>query len=161
MSRTAVYPGTFDPITHGHLDVIERAARLFDRVIVAIAVNLDKQPVFTVGERKRLAQRAVRHLANVEVDDFTGLLVHYARRKRAAVVVRGLRAVSDFEIELQMALMNRRLEPGVETVFLAPKESYTYLSSRVVKEIVQFGGSVKGLVPPGVEEALRRRLRKG
>ena len=158
MSRTAVYPGSFDPVTNGHLDVIERAAKLFDGVVVAIAINSDKDPLFTVKERKALVQRAIEKIPNARVDDFHGLLVDYARRIGATAVVRGLRAVSDFEFELQMALMNRRLEPGVETLFLAPKESYSYLSSRLIKEIVRLGGNVNGLVPPAVEQALQRRL---
>ncbi|MBI5394687.1 MAG: pantetheine-phosphate adenylyltransferase [Verrucomicrobia bacterium] len=160
MSRTVVYPGSFDPITNGHLDVIERAAKLFDKVVVAVAVNVEKAPLFTVKERKAMVERAVRHLPHARVDSFSGLLVDYARHVKAAAVVRGLRMVSDFEYELQLALMNRRMEPRVETIFLAPRDTYIYLSSRMIKEIVRLDGDVNGLVPPFVEEALRRKLRR-
>ena len=160
MSRTVVYPGSFDPITNGHLDVIERAAKLFDKVVMAVAVNVDKAPLFTVKERKAMVERAVRHIPHVQVDSFSGLLVNYARRVNASAVVRGLRMVSDFEYELQLALMNRRMEPRVETIFLAPRDTYIYLSSRMIKEIVRLDGNVNGLVPPFVQEALRRKLRR-
>jgi len=160
MSRTVVYPGSFDPITNGHLDVIERAAKLFDKVVMAVAVNVDKAPLFTVKERKAMVERAVRHIPHVQVDSFSGLLVDYARRVNASAVVRGLRMVSDFEYELQLALMNRRMEPRVETIFLAPRDTYIYLSSRMIKEIVRLDGNVNGLVPPFVQEALRRKLRR-
>jgi len=159
MSRTVVYPGSFDPITNGHLDVVERAAKLFDKVVVAVAANVEKKPLFSVKERKAMVERAVRHIPHVRVDSFEGLLVDYARQVQAAAVVRGLRVVSDFEYELQLALMNRRMEPRVETIFLAPRDTYIYLSSRMIKEIVRLDGEVAGLVPPFVEEALRRRLR--
>ena len=161
MKRRAIYPGSFDPITNGHLDVIERAARLFDEVIVAIAVNPDKEVLFTARERQTMVRRAVAYIANARVDSFDDLLVDYARRMKAEAVVRGLRAVSDFEFEFQMALMNRRLEPRVETVFLMPRDCYAYLSSRIIKGIVKLGGSANGFVPPFVESALRKRLRKG
>lgn len=161
MKRRAIYPGSFDPITNGHLDVVERAARLFDEVIVAVAVNIGKDPLFTVRERCEMILPAAKHLPNVCVDSFETLLMHYAKQKKAAAVVRGLRAVSDFEFEFQMALMNRNLAPEVETVFLMPKDSYAYLSSRMIKEIVRLGGSAKGFVPPFVETALQRRLGKG
>ncbi|MBM3890383.1 MAG: pantetheine-phosphate adenylyltransferase [Verrucomicrobia bacterium] len=161
MKKRAIYPGSFDPITNGHLDVIERAARLFDEVIVAIAVNPDKHPLFTARERQALVRRAVAHIPHARVDSFDGLLVDYARRQKAVAIVRGLRAVSDFEFEFQMALMNRRLEPRVETVFLMPRDCYAYLSSRIIKGIVTLGGSANGFVPPFVEAALRKRLRKG
>lgn len=153
----AIYPGSFDPLTNGHVDIIERGARLFDRIIVAILMNIEKAPLFTVSERIEICREAFRHHPNVEVDTFDGLLVDYVRRKRATVIVRGLRAISDFEYELQMALMNRRLNDQVETVFMMPAEAYTYVSSRLVKEVVALGGSVEGLVPPGVESRLRAK----
>jgi len=151
----AVYPGSFDPITNGHVDIIERGARLFDRIVVALLLNLDKKPLFSVAERVEIARETFRAHSNVEVDTFDGLLVDYVRRRKAQVIVRGLRAVSDFEFEMQMALMNRRLNAEVETVFMMPAEPYTYVSSRLVKEVVALGGSVAGLVPPGVEVRLR------
>ena len=155
MSVIAIYPGSFDPLTNGHVDIIHRGARLFERIVVAMLVNMDKSPLFTVAERVDLAREVFRDHANVEVDTFDGLLVDYAERKRAGVIVRGLRAISDFEYEMQMALMNRRLRPEVETVFMMPAEPYTYVSSRLVKEIVALGGSVHGLVPAIVERRLR------
>ena len=158
MAKVAVYPGSFDPITNGHLDVIRRAASMFSRVIVAVAYNSEKAPLFTVEERLALTRQSVKGLRNVAVDTFRGLLVNYVRRKHAHVVVRGLRAVSDFEFEFQMALMNRKLEPRVETIFLMPKDEYTFLSSGLVKEIAELGGNVSEFVPPAVENALRRKL---
>jgi pantetheine-phosphate adenylyltransferase len=158
MPTVAVYPGSFDPITNGHLDVIQRAAAMFDRVIVAVARNAQKAPMFTVQERIALMRSAVRRHRNVVVDDFKGLLIHYARRKKATVVVRGLRAVSDFEFEFQMALMNRRLDPKIETIFLMPKDEYIFISSGLVKEIAGLGGDVSGFVPLDVKQALRRKL---
>jgi pantetheine-phosphate adenylyltransferase len=157
MSVVAIYPGSFDPLTNGHIDIIERGARLFDRIIVAMLVNMDKSPLFTLHERVDIAREVFAAHANVEVDTFDGLLVDYAERKKAGVIVRGLRAISDFEYEMQMALMNRRLRPEVETVFMMPAEPYTYVSSRLVKEIVALGGSVKGLVPAIVERRLREK----
>jgi len=157
----AVYPGTFDPVTNGHLDIIERGSRIFDRVIVAILENPEKDPLLTVEERKRLIEEATRRLRNVEVESFAGLLADYARSKGARVVVRGLRAVSDFEYEFQMALMNRRLNPEMETVFMMPNEAYSYLSSRMVKEVVALGGSVRGLVPAEVERLIVARAAPG
>jgi pantetheine-phosphate adenylyltransferase len=151
----AIYPGSFDPLTNGHVDIIQRGSRLFERIVVAVLLNLEKSPLFTVAERVDIARTVFSSYANVEVDTFDGLLVDYARRKRAGVIVRGLRAVSDFEYELQMALMNRRLNPEVETVFMMPAEPYTYVSSRLVKEVVALGGSVTGLVPALVESRLR------
>src|ERR687889_102342 len=153
----AIYPGSFDPLTNGHVDIIERGARLFDRIIVGVLINLEKSPLFTVPERVNIARTVFRDYANVEVDTFDGLLVDYARRKHATVIVRGLRAISDFEYEMQMALMNRRLRPEVETVFMMPAEPYTYVSSRLVKEVVALGGSVHGLVPDLVEDRLREK----
>lgn len=151
----AIYPGSFDPLTNGHVDIIRRGARLFDRIVVGVLLNIEKSPLFTVNERVDLARQVFRDTANVEVDTFDGLLVDYARRKRATVIVRGLRAISDFEYEMQMALMNRRLNPEVETVFMMPAEPYTYVSSRLVKEVVALGGSVTGLVPAVIEDSLR------
>ncbi len=151
----AIYPGSFDPLTNGHVDIIRRGARLFDRIVVGVLLNIEKAPLFTVAERVALARDVFRDTANVEVDTFDGLLVDYARRKRATVIVRGLRAISDFEYEMQMALMNRRLNPEVETVFMMPAEPYTYVSSRLVKEVVALGGSVTGLVPAVIEDSLR------
>ena len=153
----AIYPGSFDPMTNGHLDLIERGCRLFDRLIVAVLTNLEKEPFFTVAERVEMLAAVTGKMENVSVDTFSGLLVDYARYKQAEVILRGVRAFSDYEYELQMALMNRKLEPKVETVFLMPQESYSYLSSRMVREIFKLGGSVKGLVPPLVEERLQRR----
>jgi pantetheine-phosphate adenylyltransferase len=151
----AIYPGSFDPLTNGHVDIIQRGSRFFDRIVIAVLMNLEKSPLFTVPERVSIAREVFREWPNVEVDTFDGLLVEYARRKQASVIVRGLRAVSDFEYEMQMALMNRRLNPDVETVFMMPAEPYTYVSSRLVKEVVALGGSVHGLVPEVVETRLR------
>jgi pantetheine-phosphate adenylyltransferase len=157
MPIVAIYPGSFDPITMGHVDIIQRGARLFDRIIVAVLINVDKAPLFSVHERVDIARDVFRDRANVEVDTFDGLLVEYARSRQASVIVKGLRAVSDFEYEMQMALMNRRLSPEVETVFMMPTEPYTYVSSRLVKEVVALGGSVKGIVPEIVERRLREK----
>jgi pantetheine-phosphate adenylyltransferase len=155
MQVTAIYPGTFDPITNGHLDLIERGARLFDRLIVALLRNADKAPLLTLEERQEVVQRVVEPYPNVSVESFDGLLVDYCRARGARAIVRGLRALSDFEYEFQMALMNRRLEPGVETVFMMPSETYSYLSSRLVKEVARLGGDVSGLVPPAVLPLLK------
>jgi pantetheine-phosphate adenylyltransferase len=152
--RIALYPGSFDPLTNGHVDIIQRGARLFDRIIVAILVNREKTPLFTAEERVEIAREVFARQSNVEIDTFDGLLVDYAQRRDASVIVRGLRAVSDFEYEMQMALMNRHLSPDLETVFMMPGEAYTYLSSRLVKEVFALGGSVAGLVPPAVERRL-------
>jgi pantetheine-phosphate adenylyltransferase len=151
----AIYPGSFDPLTNGHVDIIRRGARLFDRIVIAVLINLEKAPLFTVPERVEIAREAFSGHTNVEVDTFDGLLVDYARKRHAGVIVKGLRAVSDFEFEMQMALMNRKLNPEVETVFMMPTEPYTYVSSRLVKEVVALGGSVHGLVPESVEKRLR------
>jgi pantetheine-phosphate adenylyltransferase len=157
----AVYPGSFDPITNGHLDLVERGARLCDRLIVAVLENESKQPLFTVAERMEMLREVVRDYANVEVGSFDGLLVDYARQKGATAIVRGIRAISDYEHELQMALMNRRLCPSVETVFLMSSEAYSFISSRIVKELIRLGGNLTGLVPPSVEVRLRNRVLKG
>jgi len=157
MKIRAVYPGTFDPVTNGHLDLVRRSAALFDDVVVAILSNTEKSPFFSVEERVEMLQNVVKSMPNVSVSTFGGLLVEYAEQIGASVLVRGIRAVSDYEYELQMALMNRRLSSKVETVFLMPAEAYSYLSSRLVKEISALGGSVHGLVPTIVERRLRRR----
>ena len=157
--RTVIYPGSFDPLTNGHLDVVERASKLFDRVIVAVAANADKRPMFTQAERKRQITAAVKSQTNVEVASFKGLLVDFADQYRAQAIIRGLRAVSDFEFEFQLALMNRKLNEEIETIFMMPRESYTFLSSRLVKEIAGLGGDISSFVPPNVERALRRKLK--
>jgi pantetheine-phosphate adenylyltransferase len=156
--RRAIYPGSFDPLTNGHLDLIHRAAKLFDSVIVAIAENESKRPLFTLEERRELVRRALPHLKNVEVDTFTGLLVDYVDDQHGEAIVRGLRAVSDFEFEFQLALMNRKLNERVETIFMMPKETYTFLSSRIVKEIARLGGDISSFVPAHVEAALKEKL---
>jgi pantetheine-phosphate adenylyltransferase len=153
----AVFPGSFDPITNGHLDIIERGLSVFDEVVIAILVNPDKRALFTVEERLEIIRQAYTGNRRVHVDTFSGLLVDYAVQSGASVIVRGLRAISDFEYEFQMALMNRRLDPRIETVFMMPAESYSYLSSRLVKEVFQLGGSVRDLVPPVVEARLREK----
>lgn len=154
----AIYPGSFDPLTRGHLDLIRRGSRLFDRLVVAVLTNFDKQPLFTIKERVEMLRTVTKGMSNVSIDTFGGLLVEYARRKRARAILRGIRAFSDYEYELQMALTNRGLEPGIETVFLTPAEAFSHISSRLVKEIFMHGGSVKGLVPPVVEERLRKKV---
>jgi len=156
--RIAVYPGSFDPLTNGHLDIIRRGTRLFDRLLVAVLENEGKAPLFSVGERMELIARCTEDLPAVEVHSFSGLLVDFMRRFDAGVVVRGIRAVSDYEYELQMALMNRTLHPGVETIFMLPAVEYTYVSSRLVKEVFRLGGDVARLVPPLVLESLKARL---
>jgi pantetheine-phosphate adenylyltransferase len=158
---TAIYPGSFDPLTYGHLDIIERSARLFDNVIVSILTNSQKAPLFSVDERIDIMREIIKpRFKNVEVDVFHGLLVDYARQKKAQVIVRGIRAVTDYEYEFQMALMNRRLNSEIETVFMMPAEKYSYLSSRLVKEIAELGGSVVGLVPDIVDKRLKQRFQK-
>jgi pantetheine-phosphate adenylyltransferase len=158
MSTVAVFPGSFDPLTNGHVDIITRGARLFDRIIVAILVNAEKSPLFTTEERVEIAREVFHPRPNVEVDTFAGLLVDYVERRQAQVIVRGLRAVSDFEYEFQMALMNRRLNGRIETVFMMPAEQYTYISSRLIKEVFSLGGRVHGLVPELVEQRLREKV---
>ena len=159
--RVAVYPGTFDPLTNGHVDIIQRGAALFDRIVVAILTNPAKTPLFTVDERIKMARGVFQSQPDVEVDTFEGLLVEYARQRQASVIVRGLRALSDFENEMQMALMNRHLSTTIETVFMMPAESYTYVSSKLVKEVHALGGSVQGLVPDLVKARLAEKTAAG
>jgi pantetheine-phosphate adenylyltransferase len=154
----AIYPGSFDPVTNGHVDIVERARKLFDEVIVAVADNDEKQPLFSLRERLDLLRRTVGKIDNVRIAQFKGLLVEFAKAEKAGAVIRGLRAVSDFEFEFQMALMNRKLDAVVETIFLMPKEEYTYLSSRIVKEIARLGGDVSSFVPAFVVKALNRKF---
>ncbi|MCL4786366.1 MAG: pantetheine-phosphate adenylyltransferase [Verrucomicrobia bacterium] len=156
--RTVIYPGSFDPLTNGHLDVLLRATKLFDRVVIAIAKSDGKQPLFTLEERLTLVRESVRGLSNVEADTFEGLLVDYVQRRSAHAVLRGLRAVSDFEFEFQLALMNRKLNEQFETIFMMPKDTYTFLSSRIVKEIARLGGDVSAFVPDHVRAALSAKL---
>jgi pantetheine-phosphate adenylyltransferase len=157
----AIYPGSFDPITNGHLDLIERGSQIFNQLIVAVLTNLEKKPLFTVDERVEMLQEATRPIPNVTVDTFSGLLVDYARQKQAKVILRGIRAFTDYEYELQMALTNRKLASDLETVFLMPALAYTYVSSRLVREIFQLGGSVNGMVPALVEERLQQKVFQG
>jgi len=157
-TSVAIYPGSFDPVTNGHLDLIERGEKMFDLVIVAVLKNAEKQPLFTVGERVEMLREVTQNWSGVEVDVFEGLLVDYARKRHAGVILRGIRAISDYEYELQMALMNRKLEPRLETVFMIPGEPYSYLSSRLVREIAQFGGPLDGFVPSVVEQRLRAKV---
>ena len=163
--RRAIYPGSFDPVTNGHLDIIERGCKLFDEIIIGILVNPDKQPFFTLEERHEMLTAVLQDISQgnckVRVDSFRGLLVNYAVAQQANVIVRGIRAISDYEYELQMALMNRRLEPGIETVFMMPAEIYSYVSSRLVKEVFQLGGALTGLVPPLVEKRMKEKMNQG
>jgi pantetheine-phosphate adenylyltransferase len=160
MSRpvTAIYPGSFDPVTNGHLDLIARGAMIFDQLIVAVAQNFDKEPLFAVKERVEMLEAVTFEWKNVEVEVFEGLLVNYARSEGASVIIRGIRAVSDYEYELQMAMMNRKIEPDIETVFMLPAEAYSYISSRLVKELARLGGPIKDLVPPLVVDRLRSKV---
>jgi pantetheine-phosphate adenylyltransferase len=155
---TAIYPGSFDPVTNGHLDLIARAAMIFDQLIVGVAKNLEKEALFTVRERVEMLEAVTFEWKNVEVEQFDGLLMDYARSQGASVIIRGIRAVSDYEYELQMAMMNRKIEPDIETVFMLPAEAYSYLSSRLVKELARLGGPVKDFVPPLVMERLRAKV---
>ncbi len=158
MKRTAIYPGTFDPITNGHIDLIQRTLKIFSEVIIAVAPSQKKQPLFTTEERLQLIRQSVRRLKGAKADAFNSLLVDYANSKKSVAIIRGLRAVSDFEYELQMALMNRRLNSNIETVFMMPSQEHTFLSSTLVREVASFGGSVNGLVPAIVEKALRKKF---
>ena len=157
--RSVIYPGSFDPLTNGHLDVIKRATKLFDRVIVAVAESSDKTPFFTLAERKRMLVKVVKDIPNVTAMSFPGLLVNFAAKEKACAIIRGLRVVSDFEFEFQMALMNRRLKERIETVFMMPRGKYIYLSSSLVKEVARLGGEVSAFVPETVDQALRKKLR--
>jgi pantetheine-phosphate adenylyltransferase len=163
--RRAIYPGSFDPVTNGHLDIIERSCKLFDEIIIAILVNPEKKPFFTTEERQSMLTEVLKQIDHsscvVKVDAFQGLLVQYAVQQKANAIVRGIRAISDYEYELQMALMNRRLEPSIETVFMMPAETYSYVSSRLVKEVFQLGGELKGLVPALVEARMKEKLARG
>ena len=158
--RTVIYPGSFDPLTNGHLDVIQRATKLFDKVIVAVAQNESKNPLFNLSERLDLVKQTIVHLPQVEADSFDGLLVDYVESRSGQAVVRGLRAISDFEFEFQLALMNRKLNERVETIFMMPKDTYTFLSSRIVKEIARLGGDVRSFVPAHVQTALKIKLKQ-
>jgi len=157
-ASVAIYPGSFDPVTNGHLDLIERGEKMFDLIIVAVLKNAEKEPLFTVGERVEMLREVTKRWPGVEVDVFEGLLVDYARKRHAGVILRGIRAISDYEYELQMALMNRKLEPRLETVFMLPGEPYSYLSSKLVREIAQLGGPLDGFVPSVVEQRLRAKV---
>jgi len=159
-TSTAIYPGSFDPVTNGHLDLIERGAKMFDRLIVAVLHNAEKRPLFTVPERLDMLREVTQAWPSVEIDVFEGLLVDYAQRRQAAVILRGIRAISDYEYELQMAMMNRKLQPKLETVFMMPAETYSYLSARLVREIAMFNGPLQGLVPPLIEARLRAKNAK-
>ena len=156
--RTVIYPGSFDPLTNGHLDVLQRAAKLFDKVIIAIANNETKKPLFNLRERVELVERGIKHLPNVKADSFNGLLVEFAEKRGACAMIRGLRAVSDFEFEFQLALMNRKLNNRIETIFMMPRGSYTFLSSRIVKEVARLGGDVSAFVPEHVQKALKAKF---
>ncbi len=158
-SNIAIYPGTFDPITNGHIDLVNRTLKIFSEVIVAVAPSQKKQPLFTVDERLALIRESIGHIEGARADAFSNLLVHYAEEKESAVIIRGLRVVSDFEFEFQLALMNRRLSENIETVFMMPSQDYTFLSSTLVKEVALFGGDVTGLVPEPVVNALKEKYK--
>ena len=160
MKKIAVYAGSFDPVTYGHIDIIERACHIFDLVVVAVAHNTEKKPLFTVSERVAMLKRATRHIRNTEIDDFTGLAVDYVVQKRSNVLIRGIRMLSDFEYEFQMALTNRKINDKVETIFLMPNESYSYLSSTLIKEAALLGGALESFVPDFIEKELKKKLRK-
>ena len=157
-TSVAIYPGSFDPVTNGHLDLIERGEKMFDKLIVAVLKNVEKEPLFTVAERVEMLREVTKQWDSVEIDVFEGLLVDYARKREAAVILRGIRAISDYEFELQMALMNRKFEPRLETVFMLPSEAYSYLSAKLVREIAHLHGPLTGLVPSAVEQHLRKKL---
>ncbi|MDO8602788.1 MAG: pantetheine-phosphate adenylyltransferase [Candidatus Omnitrophota bacterium] len=159
MKNTAIYPGSFDPVTYGHLDIIKRALKVFDKVIVAVAHNSEKDPLFSVAERVELLKKATKGIKGVEVDDFQGLVVDYVKRKKLRVVIRGLRMISDFEYEFQMALTNRKLSKDVETIFMMPSEAYSYLSSKLIKEAASLGANLKGFVPLFIEKAIKSKLK--
>ena len=156
---TAVYPGTFDPITNGHLDIIERATQLFDKVIISVAFNINKKPLFTETERMDMVAKSTKKFRNIEIDVFSGLLVDYAVKKKARVIIRGLRAISDFEYEFQMSLTNRKLAPGITTIFLMPNEKYTYLNSSLIRELSKLKGNVSSFVPPYVMKKLKSKFK--
>ncbi|MFC1624489.1 pantetheine-phosphate adenylyltransferase [Candidatus Omnitrophota bacterium] len=158
MKKIAIYPGSFDPVTYGHLDIIKRALKIFDKVIVAVAHNAEKGPLFDVAERVSLLKKALKGIKKVEVDDFDDLVVEYTKRKKAGVVIRGLRMISDFEYEFQMALTNRKLSGDIETIFMMPSETYSYLSSKLIKEVASLGASLKGFVPNFVEKAIKEKF---
>jgi len=160
MSKIAIYPGTFDPITNGHIDLVKRTLKIFDTVIIAVAPSQRKEPLFTIEERIDLIRKSIKDLKGAKADHFNGLLVDYATKMKSAAIIRGLRVVSDFEYEFQMALMNRRLNADIEIVFMMPSQEYTFLSSTLVKEVASFGGSIKGLVPPPVERAIIKKFKK-
>jgi len=160
MKKVAVYAGSFDPVTYGHVDIIERAARIFDHVIVAVAHNTQKKPIFGVGERVSMLEKATKHIPNIEIDDFNGLAVDYVMKKKTNVLIRGLRMVSDFEYEFQMALTNRKINDKVETIFLMPSESYSYLSSTLLKEAAILGADLKSFVPDFIEKELKKKLKR-
>jgi len=160
MKRTAIYPGTFDPITNGHLDLVERSLRIFDEVIIAVAPSHKKKPLFTINERLKMIRGSLRRYSRARVEKLEGLLVEFVERKKGVAILRGLRAISDYEYELQMAHMNRRLKTDIETVFMMPSEEYSFITSSIIKEVASLGGSLKGLVPGNVERELKKKCSK-